>query len=83
MTFTTTQQTDYTIDCSLGEPININYCYTNSDTTYWLLLYERIPSKIEFNSGTIEGFGMILQFMMALIIHSVLSNNNDADIHIL
>ena len=82
VTFTTTQQTDYTIDCSLGEPVNINYCYTNNDTTYWLFTSTNgFPLKIEFNSGTIEGFWDDLTIYDGPDnTFPVLFNNNDADI---
>ena len=82
VTFTTTQQTDYTIDCSLGEPVNINYCYTNNDTTYWLFTStDGFPLKIEFNAGTIEGFWDDLTIYDGPDnTFPVLFNNNDADI---
>ncbi|MDA8591414.1 gliding motility-associated C-terminal domain-containing protein, partial [Flavobacteriaceae bacterium] len=82
VTFTTTQQTDYTVDCSLGEPVNINYCYTNSDTTYWLFTStDGFPLKIEFNAGTIEGFWDDLTIYDGPDnTFPVLFNNNDADI---
>ena len=82
VTFTTTQQTDYTIDCSLGEPVNINYCYTNNDTTYWLFTStDGFPIKIEFNAGTIEGFWDDLTIYDGPDnTFPVLFNNNDADI---
>jgi len=82
VTFTTTQQTDYTVDCSLGEPVNINYCYTNSDTTYWLFTStDGFPLKIEFNAGTIEGFWDDLTIYDGPDnTFPVLFNNNGADI---
>ncbi|MDC0570768.1 gliding motility-associated C-terminal domain-containing protein [Flavobacteriaceae bacterium] len=75
-------QTDYTIDCSLGEPVNINYCYTNSDTTYWLFTStDGFPLKIEFNAGTIEGFWDDLTIYDGPDnTFPILFNNNDADI---
>ena len=82
VTFTTTQQTDYTIDCSLGEPVNINYCYTNNDATYWLFTStDGFPLKIEFNTGTIEGFWDDLTIYDGPDnTFPVLFNNNDADL---
>ena len=82
VTFTTTQQTDYTIDCSLGEPVNINYCYTNNDTTYWLFTStDGFPLKIEFNAGTIEGFWDDLTIYDGPDnTFPVLFNNNDVDL---
>ncbi|MGC6437553.1 MAG: gliding motility-associated C-terminal domain-containing protein [Flavobacteriaceae bacterium] len=54
-TFTTTQQTDYTIDCSLGQPVNIDYCYGNNDSTYWVFTStDGYPLEVIFNSGNIE-----------------------------
>lgn len=54
-TFTTTQQTDYTIDCSLGQPVNIDYCYGNNDSTYWVFTStDGYPLEVTFNSGNIE-----------------------------
>ena len=54
--FTTTIQTDYTLECGT-ENININYCYTNNETTSWLFTTDSgFPIEISFNSGTIENF---------------------------
>ena len=56
LTFTTTIQTDYTLECGT-ENININYCYTNNETTSWLFTTDSgFPIEITFNSGTIENF---------------------------
>ena len=82
VTFTTTQQTDYTIDCSLGQPVNIEYCYTNNDTTFWLFTStDGFPLEITFNAGTIEGFWDDLTIYDGPDnTFPVLFNNNDADI---
>ena len=54
-TFTTTQQTNYTVDCASGQPVNIEYCYTNNDTTFWVFTStDGFPLEITFNAGTIE-----------------------------
>lgn len=56
LTFTTTIQTDYILECG-SENININYCYTNNETTSWLFTTDSgFPIEITFNSGTIENF---------------------------
>jgi hypothetical protein len=82
VTFTTTQQTDYTIDCSLGQPVSIEYCYTNNDTTFWLFTStDGFPLEITFNAGTIEGFWDDLTIYDGPDNTSpILFNNNDADI---
>jgi len=57
VTFTTTQQTNYTVDCASGVPVNINYCYENNDTMFWVFTSTTgYPLKLTFNAGTIEGF---------------------------
>ena len=57
VTFTTTQQTNYTVDCASGAPVNINYCYTNNDTMFWVFTSTTdFPLTVTFNAGTIEGF---------------------------
>ena len=56
VTFTTTQQTNYTVDCASGVPVNINYCYENNDTMFWVFTSTTgFPLKLTFNAGTIEG----------------------------
>ncbi len=57
VTFTTTQQTNYTVDCASGAPVNINYCYTSNETMFWVFTSTTgYPLTITFNAGTIEGF---------------------------
>ncbi|MDA9846545.1 gliding motility-associated C-terminal domain-containing protein [Flavobacteriaceae bacterium] len=81
-TFTTTQQTNYTVDCASGQAVNIQYCYTNNDSTFWLFTStDGFPLKITFNAGTIEGFWDDLTIYDGPDNTSpVLFNNNDADI---
>ncbi|MDG2484365.1 MAG: gliding motility-associated C-terminal domain-containing protein [Flavobacteriaceae bacterium] len=81
-TFTTTQQTNYTVDCASGQAVNIQYCYTNNDSTFWLFTStDGFPLKIIFNAGTIEGFWDDLTIYDGPDNTSpVLFNNNDADI---
>ena len=56
-TFTTTQQTNYTVDCASGAPVNINYCYTDNDTAFWVFTSTTgFPLTVTFNTGTIESF---------------------------
>ena len=56
VTFTTMQQTNFTVDCASGAPVNINYCYTNSDTMFWVFTSTTgFPLSVTFNAGTIEG----------------------------
>ena len=56
VTFTTTQQTNFSVDCASGAPVNINYCYTNNDTMFWVFTSTTgFPLKLTFNAGTIEG----------------------------
>ena len=81
--FSTPVQTNYTIDCDAGEILDLNYCYTNNDTTAWLFTSSTaFPIRIVFNSGNIE------EFYDDITIYdgpdntgTVLFNNNDADIH--
>jgi gliding motility-associated-like protein len=78
-TFTTTQQTDYTVDCGANEIVNINYCYTNDDNTYWVFTSnDGYPLKLTFNEGTIDDFDNITIFDGADNSGTVLFNNNDA-----
>ena len=81
-TFTTTQQTNYTVDCASGQAVNIQYCYTNNDSTFWLFTStDGFPLEITFNAGTIEGFWDDLTIYDGPDNTSpVLFNNNDADI---
>lgn len=52
--FTTTIQSDFTIDCTQA-PTNITYCYDNNDTTNWTFTSsDGSPLRITFNSGGIE-----------------------------
>jgi len=56
--FSTTQQVFYDIDCDAFEQVNIDYCYTNNDSTYWVFTSTTgYPLEISFNSGTIDSFG--------------------------
>jgi gliding motility-associated-like protein len=56
-TFTTTQQTNYIVDCASGAPVNINYCYTDNDTAFWVFTSTSgYPLTVTFNAGTIESF---------------------------
>jgi gliding motility-associated-like protein len=78
-TFTTTQQTDYTVDCGANEIVNINYCYTNDDNTYWVFTSnDGYPLKLTFNEGTIDDFDNITIFDGADNSGTVIFNNNDA-----
>ncbi len=52
--FTTTIQSDYTIDCTQA-PTNITYCYGNNDTTNWTFTSsDGSPLRLTFNAGGIE-----------------------------
>ena len=78
-TFTTTQQTDYTVDCGANEIVNINYCYTNEDNTYWVFTSnDGYPLKLTFNEGTIDDLDDITIFDGVDNSGTVLFNNNDA-----
>ena len=81
VTFTTTQQTDYTIECGV-DVLNINYCYTNNDSTFWVFnSTDGFPLKITFNAGTIEGFWDDLTIYDGSDnTGTVLFNNNDSDL---
>ena len=69
------------VDCAVG-PVNIQYCYGNNDLTSWLFTStDGSALRIQFNSGTIEGF------FDDLTIYdgpdntgTILFNNNDAGI---
>ena len=55
--FTTMQQTNFTVDCASGVPVNVNYCYTNNDTMFWVFTSTTgFPLSVTFNDGIIEGF---------------------------
>lgn len=44
------------VDCAVG-PVNIQYCYGNNDLTSWLFTStDGSALRIQFTSGTIEGF---------------------------
>ena len=81
VTFTTTQQTDYTIECGV-DVLNINYCYTSNDSTFWVFSStDGFPLKITFNAGTIEGFWDDLTIYDGSDnTGTVLFNNNDSDL---
>ena len=81
VTFTTTQQTDYTIECGV-DVLNINYCYTSNDTTFWVVnSSDGFPLKITFNAGTIEGIWDDLTIYDGSDnTGTVLFNNNDSDL---
>ncbi|MDB4588886.1 gliding motility-associated C-terminal domain-containing protein [Flavobacteriaceae bacterium] len=81
VTFSTTQQTDYTIECGV-DVLNINYCYTNNDSTFWVFnSTDGFPLKITFNAGTIEGFWDDLTIYDGSDnTGTVLFNNNDSDL---
>ena len=81
LTFTTTIQTDYMLECG-GENININYCYASNDTTTWLFTSDSgLPLEIIFNSGTIEGtFDNLTIYDGTDNTGAVLFNNNTASI---
>ena len=81
VTFTTTQQTDYTIECGV-DVLNINYCYINNDSTFWVFnSTDGFPLKITFNAGTIEGFWDDLTIYDGSDnTGTVLFNNNDSDL---
>lgn len=52
--FTTTVQTNFTIDCSAA-PLDFNYCYPNNDTNIFTFTTTTgFPVTITFNSGTVE-----------------------------
>ena len=54
--FTTLLDPSQTVDCA-GAPINIAYCYGNNDTTFWLFTSsDGSPLRINFASGSVEGF---------------------------
>jgi gliding motility-associated-like protein len=53
--FTTMQQTSFTVDCASGVPVNVNYCYTDNETMFWVFTSTTgFPLSITFNAGTIE-----------------------------
>ena len=81
LTFTTTIQTNYMLECG-GENININYCYTSNDTTAWLFTSDSgLPLEIIFNSGTIQGtFDNLTIYDGTDNTGAVLFNNNTAGI---
>ncbi|MEH6536665.1 MAG: gliding motility-associated C-terminal domain-containing protein [Psychroserpens sp.] len=55
VTFTTTVQSNYAIDCTQA-PTQINYCYDNNDTTNWTFTStDGSPIRLTFNAGGIEG----------------------------
>ncbi|MBT8265740.1 MAG: gliding motility-associated C-terminal domain-containing protein [Bacteroidia bacterium] len=70
------------VDCSVG-PLDILYCYGNNDTTSWLFTSsDGSPLRIQFNSGTIEGFFDDLTiYDGADNTGTILFNNNDAAIN--
>ena len=59
LTFTTTIQTDFSVDCAVG-PINNNFCYFNnidddpSVATFTFTSTDGSPLWLTFNSGSIE-----------------------------
>ena len=81
-TFTTTQQTNYTVDCTSGAPVNINYCYTNNDTTFWVFTSTTgFPLTVTFNAGTIEdGYDDLTIYDGLDNTGTVLFNNNINDL---
>jgi gliding motility-associated-like protein len=81
-TFTTTQQTNYSVDCASGAPVNINYCYTNNDSAFWVFTSTTgYPLIVTFNSGTIEGgFDDITIYDGPDNTGTVLFNNNTNDL---
>ena len=83
VTFTTTQQTNYTVDCASGAPVNINYCYGNNDTMFWVFTSTTgFPLSITFNAGRIEGFSDDITVYDGLDnTGTVLFNNNTNDMN--
>ncbi|WP_298756054.1 choice-of-anchor L domain-containing protein [uncultured Psychroserpens sp.] len=54
VTFTTTVQSDYSIDCT-QPPTQITYCYDNNDATNWTFTStDGSPIRLTFNAGGIE-----------------------------
>ncbi|WP_040282324.1 T9SS C-terminal target domain-containing protein, partial [Psychroserpens damuponensis] len=52
--FTTTIQSNYSIDCSLA-PTQITYCYDNNDLNTWTFVStDGSPLRLTFNAGGIE-----------------------------
>ncbi|MGB0185762.1 MAG: gliding motility-associated C-terminal domain-containing protein [Flavobacteriaceae bacterium] len=82
-TFTTTQQTNYTVDCASGQPVNIEYCYTNNDTTFWVFTStDGFPLEITFNAGTIEAsYDDLTIYDGSDNSGAILFNNNSAGIN--
>ena len=81
VSFTTTQQTNYNIVCGV-DVLNINYCYTSNDTTFWVVnSSDGFPLKITFNAGTIEGtWDDLTIYDGSDNTGTVLFNNNDSDL---
>ena len=53
--FTTTIQTAFDVDCTVG-PVNNNYCYLNNDSNLFeFTSLDGSPLNITFNSGQVEG----------------------------
>jgi gliding motility-associated-like protein len=76
LTFTTAIQSEFTLECG-SENININYCYTDNETTTWLFNSDSgFPLEITFNSGTIETFDNITVYDGVDNTGAVLFNNN-------
>src|SRR5690606_38977578 len=54
--FTTGADPNAPVDCSSGAPINVEYCYTNNETTTWnFQSSDGSPLNIFFNAGYMEG----------------------------
>jgi len=81
--FSTPVQTNYTIDCDAGEILDLNYCYTNNDTTAWLFTSSTaFPLRIVFDSGNLESCcDQVTIYDGPDNTGTVLFNNDAADIH--
>lgn len=81
--FSTPVQTNYTIDCDAGEILDLNYCYTNNDTTAWLFTSSTaFPLRIVFDSGNLESCcDEVTIYDGPDNTGTVLFNNDAADIH--
>ncbi|WP_397363253.1 T9SS type A sorting domain-containing protein [Olleya sp. R77988] len=53
--FTTLPQTNFTVDCTTNQPVNVTYCYENSDTTLFTYTSnDGLPLTMVFNAGQVE-----------------------------
>lgn len=54
-TFTTGADPNAPVDCASGVPVNVEYCYTDNDTTSWnFVSSDGGPLNVFFNAGEME-----------------------------